>query len=118
MRDLIDDEGLPVELPDRGPLRRGRRHPAQHRVGSRDLLHRGAPVHAGVPYEPYFRGVEAIMDRFDGRPHWGKLHFQTAATLAPRYPEWERFRRRAPRASIPTVGSRNEYLDRVLGVRQ
>ena len=38
------------------------------------------------------------MDDYGGRPHWGKLHFQTAETLAPRYPEWDRFqmvRRRA-----------------------
>ena len=26
------------------------------------------------------------MDDYGGRPHWGKLHFQTAETLAPRYP--------------------------------
>ena len=31
------------------------------------------------------------MNDYGGRPHWGKLHFQTAETLAPRYPEWERF---------------------------
>jgi len=38
----------------------------------------------GAPYEAYFHAVEDVMDRFDGRPHWGKLHYQTAATLAPR----------------------------------
>jgi L-gulono-1,4-lactone dehydrogenase len=68
----------------------------------------------GVPYEPYFRGVEAIMDRFAGRPHWGKLHFQSAATLAPRYPEWARFS--AVRARLDPDGVfANDYLDRVLG---
>jgi L-gulonolactone oxidase len=48
-------------------------------------------VHAyrGTPYTDYFRGVERIMDDYDGRPHWGKLHFQSAATLASRYPHWE-----------------------------
>jgi L-gulonolactone oxidase len=52
-------------------------------------------VHAfrGMAYEPYFRAVEAIMDAHGGRPHWGKRHFQTASTLAPRYPAWERFAR-------------------------
>ncbi|HSS11271.1 MAG TPA: D-arabinono-1,4-lactone oxidase, partial [Acidimicrobiales bacterium] len=48
-------------------------------------------VYRGLPYEQYFRGVEAIMDGLDGRPHWGKLHYQTAATLAPKYPQWERW---------------------------
>ena len=36
----------------------------------------------GMEWEPYFRAVEAIMDEYGGRPHWGKRHFQTAETLA------------------------------------
>jgi FAD/FMN-containing dehydrogenase len=68
------------------------------------------------PYEEYFRGVEAVMDRLDGRPHWGKLHFQTAATLAPRYPEWDRFQ--AVRRKLDPDGRfSNAYLERVLGPR-
>ena len=31
------------------------------------------------------------MDDYGGRPHWGKRHYQTRHTLAPRYPGWERF---------------------------
>ena len=50
-----------------------------------------------MPWEPYFRGVEEIMDDYGGRPHWGKRHFQTAETLAPRYPRW-RTSRGAPAA--------------------
>jgi L-gulonolactone oxidase len=48
-------------------------------------------VHAfrGTPFAEYFHGVERIMNDYDGRPHWGKLHFQNAATLAPRYPHWD-----------------------------
>jgi L-gulono-1,4-lactone dehydrogenase len=68
----------------------------------------------GAPYEAYFQGVEAIMAELDGRPHWGKLHFQSAATLRPRYPEWDTFA--AWRAKLDPAGTfRNEYLDRVLG---
>jgi L-gulonolactone oxidase len=65
-------------------------------------------------YEPYFREVEAIMNAHEGRPHWGKLHFQTAATLKPRYPMWYQFlavRRRLD----PTGMFSNAYTDRVLG---
>ena len=43
----------------------------------------------GMEFESYFRGVEAIMDEYGGRPHWGKRHYQRAATLRDRYPEWE-----------------------------
>jgi len=70
----------------------------------------------GVPYLEYFRGVESIMDDYDGRPHWGKLHFQTAATLAPRYPRWNEFISVRDRLD-PTGTFRNDYLDRVLSVR-
>jgi len=54
------------------------------------------------------------MDGFGGRPHWGKRHFQSAATLAPRYPEWERFA--AVRARFDPDGRfANEEIARVLG---
>jgi L-gulonolactone oxidase len=71
-------------------------------------------VYRGTPYEQYFRGVEEIMSPLGGRPHWGKLHYQTAASLAPRYAEWERFR--AVRRRLDPDGCfANPYLDRVLG---
>jgi FAD-linked oxidoreductase len=68
----------------------------------------------GVPYEAYFQGVEQIMNDYDGRPHWGKLHFQSSFTLAHRYPEWDTFQ--TWRAKLDPKGTfRNAYLDRVLG---
>ena len=67
-----------------------------------------------VPYEQYFRGVEAIMDGVRGRPHWGKLHYQTAATLSSRYPGWERFQAVRDRLDPEGLFS-NAYTDRVLG---
>jgi len=69
---------------------------------------------SGMEWEPYFRGVEAIMDGLQGRPHWGKRHFQTAATLQGRYPEWDRFV--AVRARLDPQGRfANDWTDRVLG---
>jgi L-gulono-1,4-lactone dehydrogenase len=67
-----------------------------------------------LDWEPYFRGVEAIMGDYEGRPHWGKRHFQTAATLAPRYPRWDDFQRVRARLD-PDGAFRNAYTDRVLG---
>jgi L-gulono-1,4-lactone dehydrogenase len=68
----------------------------------------------GMPYEEYFAGVERIMDEYGGRPHWGKLHGQRAATLAPRYPQWHRFAAARDRLD-PDRTFANPYLDRVLG---
>ena len=42
------------------------------------------------------------------------MHFQTAATLAPRYPRWDEVQ--AMRARLDPHGTfANPYLDRVLG---
>ena len=68
----------------------------------------------GMEFETYFRAVEAIMDEYGGRPHWGKRHYQSAATLAPRYPGWERFQEVRGRFD-PEGRFGNDYLRRVLG---
>jgi FAD-linked oxidoreductase len=67
-----------------------------------------------LPFERYFREVEAIMNGVDGRPHWGKMHYQTAETLAPRYPQWDRFIAVRNRLD-PDRRFTNAYLERVLG---
>jgi FAD-linked oxidoreductase len=80
----------------------------------RDTVYIAVHMYRGMAWEPYFRAVESIMDDYGGRPHWGKRHFQSAATLAPRYPEWDRFQ--AVRARLDPDGRfQNEYAKRVLG---
>jgi L-gulonolactone oxidase len=79
-----------------------------------DTVYIAVHMYRGMTWEPYFRAVEAIMDDYAGRPHWGKRHFQKAATLAPRYPEWDRFQ--TARARLDPHGLfQNEYARRVLG---
>jgi len=68
----------------------------------------------GMEWRPYFEAVEEIMDDYGGRPHWGKRHFQTATTLAQRYPAWEQFQR-ARDTLDPGRTFTNEYTERVLG---
>ena len=68
----------------------------------------------GMEYEGYFRAVEAIMDEYEGRPHWGKRHYQSAATLRPRYPGWDRFMAVRERFD-PERKFENDHLRRVLG---
>jgi FAD-linked oxidoreductase len=71
-------------------------------------------MYEGMEWEPYFRAVESIMDGLGGRPHWGKRHFQTAATLRERYPDWDAFQ--AIRARLDPHGLfANTWTDRVLG---
>ena len=47
----------------------------------------------GMPYEPYFRAFEQVATELGGRPHWGKLHWRDAASLADAYPRWHDFHR-------------------------
>jgi L-gulono-1,4-lactone dehydrogenase len=69
----------------------------------------------GMEFETCFRAVEAVMEEYGGRPHWGKRHYQTAATLAPLYPGWDRFQ--AVRARLDPGGAfTNDYARRVLGM--
>jgi L-gulonolactone oxidase len=71
-------------------------------------------MYRGMAWEPYFRAVEEIMDELGGRPHWGKRHFQTAATLRGRYPDWDRFG--SVRARLDPDGRfANAWTERVLG---
>jgi L-gulono-1,4-lactone dehydrogenase len=71
-------------------------------------------MYRGMEWRPYFEAVEEIMYGLEGRPHWGKRHSQTAATLRPRYPEWDAFQ--AIRAGLDPQGRfANVWTDRVLG---
>jgi L-gulono-1,4-lactone dehydrogenase len=113
VRELIDTSGLhisfPVEVrftaPDDIPL---------STASGRESCYIAVHVYRGMPYEQYFRGVEAIMDSVGGRPHWGKMHYQTAATLAPKYPAWDRFQNVRNRLD-PERRFANAYTERVLG---
>jgi len=113
VRRLVDEAGIqlsfPVEVrvvaPDDIPL-----STAHGRATGYIAVH----VYRGTPYDAYFQGVERIMDSYGGRPHWGKMHFQRAETLADRYPRWADFlavRRRVDAEGIFF----NQYLERVLG---
>jgi len=39
--------------------------------------------------EPLFRAAEAVFADFDGRPHWGKVHYRSGAEMASLHPRWD-----------------------------
>ncbi|MBQ1049606.1 FAD-binding protein [Micromonospora sp. C51] len=59
----------------------------------RDSVYLALHQYVGMPYEPYFRAFEEVATGLGGRPHWGKLHWRTAASLAAAYPRWPDFQR-------------------------
>ena len=83
-------------------------------AGGRETCYIAVHMFERMEWEPYFRGVEAIMDSLEGRPHWGKRHFQTAQTLRGRYEHWDAFQ--DVRARFDPHGRfSNAHVDRVLG---
>ncbi|HEX5376152.1 MAG TPA: D-arabinono-1,4-lactone oxidase, partial [Solirubrobacterales bacterium] len=80
----------------------------------RDTAYIAVHQYRGMEWRPYFEAVESIMDSYGGRPHWGKRHFLTTATLSQRYPRWSAFQ--AARDELdPGRVFTNEYAERVLG---
>ncbi|MFI6496616.1 D-arabinono-1,4-lactone oxidase [Nonomuraea typhae] len=71
-------------------------------------------VYRDTPNPGYFAGVEEIMTRLGGRPHWGKMHTRDAAYLSSIYPKFHDFT--ALRAQLdPDRVFTNDYLGTVLG---
>ena len=101
----------PRAVPDRGACRR----PTTSRSppGLTDVGVIAVHQYRGMPYEEYFAGVERIMDDYDGRPHWGKLHGQRSNAEG-RYPQWDVFADTRERLD-PDRTFANPYLDRALG---
>jgi FAD/FMN-containing dehydrogenase len=71
-------------------------------------------IYRPTPNPAYFEGVEEIMVRLDGRPHWGKLHTRDAAYLAKVYPRFADFAALRDRLD-PRRLFTNDYLNLVLG---
>ncbi|MEY3617887.1 MAG: hypothetical protein RL726_585 [Actinomycetota bacterium] len=113
VRRMIDDRGhmvsFPVEVrftaPDDVPL-----STASGRPSAYIAVH----MYKGTPFEPYFRDVAAIMADYDGRPHWGKMHFLGADELSRLYPQWDAFQQARQRID-PMRTFANAYTARVLG---
>jgi L-gulonolactone oxidase len=80
----------------------------------RESVYLAIHQYVGMPYEPYFRAFEAIAADLAGRPHWGKLHYRDAGSLAPAYPRFADFLAVRDRLDPGRVFA-NAYTERVLG---
>jgi FAD-linked oxidoreductase len=65
-------------------------------------------------FKPYFKTIEPIFRKYQGRPHWGKLNTQTGAELRALYPRWDDFV--AVRKEMDPQGRfLNSYLKQLFG---
>jgi FAD-linked oxidoreductase len=70
---------------------------------------------ADEDFGPYFAAVEPVFWKYEGRPHWGKLHGLDAARLGALYPRFREFLD-VRRALDPHGRLVNAHLGTVLGV--
>lgn len=66
------------------------------------------------PYKELFAGVEAIFRRYEGRPHWGKLHTLGEEDFRALYPKWDDFQQ-VRRRLDPSGKFLNAHLKRIFG---
>jgi FAD/FMN-containing dehydrogenase len=68
-----------------------------------------------MDYHKFFAQIEPIFWKYDGRPHWGKLHTLNAHLLQQRYPLWKDFL--AVREALDPGGKfLNAHLRSVFGI--
>ncbi|WP_296982090.1 MULTISPECIES: D-arabinono-1,4-lactone oxidase [unclassified Thalassolituus] len=66
-------------------------------------------------YKKYFAAIEPIFWKYDGRPHWGKIHTLAAKEFAARYERFNDFLR--IRAEMDPQGLfLNDHIRKVLGI--
>jgi L-gulonolactone oxidase len=111
--DTIERRALPIAFPIEVRVVAGDDAPLSTAHG-RDSVYIATHQFRGQEFETYFRAVEAIMDSYGGRPHWGKRHYQSAATLRERYPLWDDWQAARERLD-PGRTFANDYTRRVLG---
>ncbi|MGG1440891.1 D-arabinono-1,4-lactone oxidase [Brevibacillus laterosporus] len=81
----------------------------------RDSAYIAVHMYKGMPYKAYFQAMERIFLKYDGRPHWGKLHELTSADLQERFPMWNQFKA-IQKQMDPNGLFFNPYLSRLFGV--
>lgn len=81
------------------------------RPGASISVHQYAPQ----DYKALFAAVEPVFRKYQGRPHWGKLHTLKAADLRTVYPRFDDFL--AVRRRVDPQGRLlNDYMKSLLGV--
>lgn len=71
--------------------------------------------HYQMDHHNFFAAIEPIFWKYNGRPHWGKLHTLNARTLQPLYPRWREFVE-VRQALDPHGRFLNAHLASILGV--
>ena len=113
IRSMIDDKGHLISFPVEVRFT-AKDNIALSTASGRDSAYIAVHMYKGMAYEPYFRDVANIMSDYEGRPHWGKMHFLKDDDLSQLYPRWNEFI--AARETLdPHRTFANAYTEQVFG---
>lgn len=73
-------------------------------------------MYKGMAFESYFQEMEAIMQKYNGRPHWGKMHTLTSEGLKKLYPKWDDFQKIRNQMD-PEGIFLNDYLEQLFDIK-
>ena len=110
---MVDDRGFRISFPVEVRCTGSDDIPFSTSTGRRSAY---IAVHMfkGSEYDEYFSAVETILRKYEGRPHWGKIHNLNANDISSLYPEYQRFIEVRNQLDPEGVFT-NDYLRRVLG---
>ena len=79
----------------------------------RESVYIAIHMYKGMEYKKYFEAIENIFKKYDGRPHWGKIHTRTAKDFSQLYPMWDKFQ--DIRMQLDPEGLfMNDYLKKIM----
>lgn len=70
---------------------------------------------ADKDYKKYFAAIEPIFWKYDGRPHWGKIHTLSANEQRARYPMFDQFLQIRQEMDPKNIFT-NDHINNVLGL--
>lgn len=60
-------------------------------ASGRNCIYMAVHQYNGMDYETYFKTIEEIFWKYDGRPHYGKMNTMNKDQFANTYPNWSKF---------------------------
>src|SRR5690625_5927198 len=57
----------------------------------RDTAYIAVHMYKGMVFQPVFQAIEEVFKKYEGRPHWGKLHTLKKDALQKVYPKFNHF---------------------------
>ena len=72
-------------------------------------------MYKGMKHEEFFAAMEEIFQKYDGRPHWGKMHTMSHENVVAAYPNLDKFLQ-VRQELDPNQMFVNDYLKELFGI--